>query len=133
MLRVSNIYLNLMSLITHFFLQGRKAEGIEHLKRLSNLKEPDTPSDKACYYQGVVLLGRYHYMILQSTNFMALSEFSKFSGLDANSSRGSVSYSKVCTNTGVLHEVLGFLSKPLPITYLGLPIIGKMKTQCIGT
>lgn len=37
--------------------QGRKAEGIEHLKRLSNLKEPDTPSDKACYYQGVVLLG----------------------------------------------------------------------------
>lgn len=36
--------------------QGRKAEGIEHLKRIGELKEPESPVNKVCYYRGLVLL-----------------------------------------------------------------------------
>ncbi|KAG9447318.1 hypothetical protein H6P81_013446 [Aristolochia fimbriata] len=38
-------------------LQGRKYEGIEHLKRIAELKEPENPMDKFCYFQGLVILG----------------------------------------------------------------------------
>lgn len=37
--------------------QGRKPEGIQHLKRIAELKVPDSPMDKACYYRGLVMLG----------------------------------------------------------------------------
>ncbi|XP_020254937.1 ALBINO3-like protein 3, mitochondrial isoform X2 [Asparagus officinalis] len=37
--------------------QGRKPEGIEHLKRIADLKVPDAPMDKAMYYKGLVMLG----------------------------------------------------------------------------
>ncbi|MQM09149.1 hypothetical protein Taro_042014 [Colocasia esculenta] len=37
--------------------QGKKEEGIEHLKRIAQLKEPESPADRACYYSGLVLLG----------------------------------------------------------------------------
>ncbi|KAJ0974617.1 hypothetical protein J5N97_016582 [Dioscorea zingiberensis] len=37
--------------------QGNKSEGIEHLKRIAELKEPDDPMEKACYYRGLVMLG----------------------------------------------------------------------------
>lgn len=37
--------------------QGRKSEGIEHWKRIVELKVPDRPMPKACYYNGLVMLG----------------------------------------------------------------------------
>ncbi|KAM0950321.1 putative membrane insertase YidC/ALB3/OXA1/COX18, tetratricopeptide-like helical domain superfamily [Dioscorea sansibarensis] len=37
--------------------QGNKSEGIEHLKRIAELKEPENPMEKACYYRGLVMLG----------------------------------------------------------------------------
>ncbi|KAK8958197.1 hypothetical protein KSP40_PGU012192 [Platanthera guangdongensis] len=37
--------------------QGRNSEGVEHLKRIAELREPDSPMDKACYYRGLVMLG----------------------------------------------------------------------------
>ncbi|XP_058102794.1 ALBINO3-like protein 2, chloroplastic isoform X2 [Magnolia sinica] len=36
---------------------GRESEGIEHLKRIADLKEPENPTDKFCYFQGLVMLG----------------------------------------------------------------------------
>ncbi|MQL84383.1 hypothetical protein Taro_016885, partial [Colocasia esculenta] len=36
--------------------QGKKKEGIEHLKRIAQLKEPESPAYRACYYSGLVLL-----------------------------------------------------------------------------
>ncbi|XP_038976018.1 ALBINO3-like protein 2, chloroplastic isoform X2 [Phoenix dactylifera] len=42
--------------VSHIW-QGDKSMGIEHLKRLAELKEPDGPMDKACYYRGLVMLG----------------------------------------------------------------------------
>ncbi|XP_038976694.1 ALBINO3-like protein 3, mitochondrial isoform X3 [Phoenix dactylifera] len=44
--------------VSHIW-QGDKSMGIEHLKRLAELKEPDGPMDRACYYRGLVMLGRY--------------------------------------------------------------------------
>ncbi|XP_068661264.1 ALBINO3-like protein 2, chloroplastic isoform X1 [Aristolochia californica] len=38
-------------------LQGRRCEGIELLKRIAELKEPENPMDKFCYFQGLVILG----------------------------------------------------------------------------
>nr|CAD1820153.1 unnamed protein product [Ananas comosus var. bracteatus] len=38
-------------------LQGNKQEGIKHLKRIAELREPDEPMDKACYHKGLVMLG----------------------------------------------------------------------------
>lgn len=43
----------------HHFHQGNKSEGIEHLKRIAELTEPENPMEKACYYRGLVMLGRY--------------------------------------------------------------------------
>ncbi|XP_039115196.1 ALBINO3-like protein 2, chloroplastic [Dioscorea cayenensis subsp. rotundata] len=37
--------------------QGNKSEGIEHLKRIAELTEPENPMEKACYYRGLVMLG----------------------------------------------------------------------------
>ncbi|XP_072981115.1 ALBINO3-like protein 2, chloroplastic isoform X2 [Typha angustifolia] len=38
-------------------LQGDVQEGVKHLKRIAEMKEPESPMNKACYYQGLVLLG----------------------------------------------------------------------------
>ncbi|KAG0489160.1 hypothetical protein HPP92_007971 [Vanilla planifolia] len=37
--------------------QGRNPEGIEHLKKIAELRVPDNPVDKSCYYRGLVMLG----------------------------------------------------------------------------
>ncbi|KAG1331552.1 ALBINO3-like protein 2, chloroplastic [Cocos nucifera] len=42
--------------VSHIW-QGNKSTGIDHLKRLAELREPDGPMDKACYYRGLVMLG----------------------------------------------------------------------------
>lgn len=42
--------------VSHIW-QGKKPEGIQHLKRIAELKVPDNPMDKACYYKGLVMLG----------------------------------------------------------------------------
>eukprot|EP01018_Ginkgo_biloba_P018320 Gb_38756 [translate_table: standard] len=39
------------------FAQGRKLEGIEHLRKLAAFDEPNEPWSKARYYQGLVTLG----------------------------------------------------------------------------
>ncbi|XP_031505630.1 ALBINO3-like protein 2, chloroplastic isoform X1 [Nymphaea colorata] len=38
------------------FLQGRKMEGLLHLKRIPDFKEPEDPWGKACYFKGLVTL-----------------------------------------------------------------------------
>ena len=40
-------------------LQGKIAEGLVHLERIANLKEPDEPRSKAHYFDGLLLLARY--------------------------------------------------------------------------
>lgn len=40
------------------FKQGKKEEGIGHLRRIAQMKEPEKPTDKASYYTALVLLGR---------------------------------------------------------------------------
>lgn len=39
--------------------QGKSAEGIVHLERVAQLEEPDEPSIKAHYFDGLLLLSRY--------------------------------------------------------------------------
>ncbi|XP_078433080.1 ALBINO3-like protein 2, chloroplastic isoform X2 [Wolffia australiana] len=41
--------------------QGKKEEGIEHLRRISLMNEPENPTDKASYYTALVLLGSTLY------------------------------------------------------------------------
>ncbi|CAN6464482.1 unnamed protein product [Victoria cruziana] len=38
------------------FLQGRKMEGLQHLKRIPDFKEPEDPWGKICYFKGLVTL-----------------------------------------------------------------------------
>ncbi|WRX25198.1 hypothetical protein QQP08_017685 [Theobroma cacao] len=42
----------------HFLImsQGKKAEGLAHLERIANLKEPEDPKSKAHYFDGLLLL-----------------------------------------------------------------------------
>ncbi|PKA61310.1 ALBINO3-like protein 3, mitochondrial [Apostasia shenzhenica] len=42
--------------------EGKNLEGIDYLKRIAGLKEPDKPEDKACYYKGLVMLGRFEFL-----------------------------------------------------------------------
>lgn len=39
--------------------QGKWAEGIVHLERIGDLKEPEEPRAKAHYYDGLVVFSRY--------------------------------------------------------------------------
>lgn len=39
--------------------QEKWEEGIAHLERIGNLKEPEEPKSKAHYYDGLVVLARY--------------------------------------------------------------------------
>ncbi|GAV80014.1 60KD_IMP domain-containing protein/TPR_2 domain-containing protein/TPR_16 domain-containing protein, partial [Cephalotus follicularis] len=41
--------------------QGKKAEGLVHLERLANLKEPEDPVSKADYFYGLSILARVLY------------------------------------------------------------------------
>ncbi|CAA7404877.1 unnamed protein product [Spirodela intermedia] len=41
--------------------QGKKEEGIDHLRRIAQMKEPEKPTDKASYYTALVLLGSTLY------------------------------------------------------------------------
>ncbi|PKU78198.1 ALBINO3-like protein 3, mitochondrial [Dendrobium catenatum] len=34
--------------------EGKNSDGIEHLKKIAELREPDSPMDKACYYRGTL-------------------------------------------------------------------------------
>lgn len=40
------------------FEQGKSAEGIVHLERVAQLEEPDEPSSKTHYFEGLLLLSR---------------------------------------------------------------------------
>lgn len=40
-------------------LQGKNAEGIRHLERVANLKEPEDAKSKAHYYDAFLVLARY--------------------------------------------------------------------------
>lgn len=42
-----------------FVSQEKWEEGIAHLERIGNLKEPEEPKSKAHYYDGLVVLARY--------------------------------------------------------------------------
>uniref|UniRef100_A0A0A0LHD0 ALBINO3-like protein 2, chloroplastic n=1 Tax=Cucumis sativus TaxID=3659 RepID=A0A0A0LHD0_CUCSA len=44
-----------------FIRQGKMVEGIAHLERVANLKEPEEPKSKAHYYDGLVLLASALY------------------------------------------------------------------------
>ncbi|KAK6243838.1 hypothetical protein QUC31_010247 [Theobroma cacao] len=39
-----------------YMKQGKKAEGLAHLERIANLKEPEDPKSKAHYFDGLLLL-----------------------------------------------------------------------------
>lgn len=39
--------------------QGKNAEGLAHLERVAELKEPEDPKSKTHYFDGLVLLARY--------------------------------------------------------------------------
>ncbi|KAA0051404.1 ALBINO3-like protein 2 [Cucumis melo var. makuwa] len=41
--------------------QGKMVEGIAHLERVANMKEPEEPKSKAHYYDGLVLLASALY------------------------------------------------------------------------
>lgn len=46
----------------HFFVrQGKTAEGIVHLERIANIKEPQEPKSKAHYFDGLLVLARYEF------------------------------------------------------------------------
>ena len=63
-----------------FVRQGRNAEGIRHLERVANLKEPKDSKSKAHYYDAFVLLARYkiwskHTCLSSDRMFFYLSYF----------------------------------------------------------
>lgn len=51
--------------------------------------------------------------------------FSQFSGLEVNASKNSTNFNKIYEENTDLHNILGYIVKKLPITYLGLLISGK--------
>lgn len=57
-----------------------------------------------------------------------LESFTKFSGLEVNQEKSSTTYSMACSNDQIIHSILNFPFKTLPIRYLGLPITGKKKS-----
>lgn len=61
-----------------------------------------------------------------------LEEFSLFRSLEINTTNITTTFSKVCEESPELQDILGFQSKNLHITYLGIPITRKKKSfnQC---
>jgi len=60
-----------------------------------------------------------------------LETFSKFLELEINQEKSPATFSKICANDHSLHNILNFPIKTLPISYLGLPITGRKKTQAV--
>lgn len=62
----------------------------------------------------------------------ALEHFSAISGLEVYTEKSNAYHSKASAELSLIHSVLGFCVKTLPLTYLGLPISGKRKSmgQC---
>lgn len=44
--------------IFFFSMQGKNNEGMQHLERIANLKEPVDDKSKAHYYEGLLILSR---------------------------------------------------------------------------
>lgn len=70
--------------------QGRNSEGIEHLKKIAELREPDSPMDKACYYKGLVMLGSTLFQMGEK------SEAAKYLRIAATYDPAVNSYVKEC-------------------------------------
>lgn len=79
--------------VSHLW-QGNKLEGIKHLKRIAELKEPESPANKSCYHQGLVILG--------STLFEEgkKSEAAKYLRIAATYDPGVTVYLKECEEAG---------------------------------
>jgi len=41
-------------------LQGKRDEGRAHFKRIANMEEPEDPTSKGYYFDGLLLLARYN-------------------------------------------------------------------------
>ncbi|XP_020584186.1 ALBINO3-like protein 3, mitochondrial [Phalaenopsis equestris] len=70
--------------------QGRNSDGIEHLKKIAELREPDGPMDKACYYRGLVMLGSTLFQLGEK------SEAAKYLKIAATYDPGVEAYLKEC-------------------------------------
>lgn len=57
-----------------------------------------------------------------------LHSFLFFLGLEVNSEKNNAYYSMATEDLTQVHAILGFNSKALLLTYLGLPISGKRKS-----
>lgn len=55
---------------------------------------------------------------------IVLSEFGTFSGLQSNAMKSGVYFSITYPNKEELASLLGFLTLPLPFTYLGMLFVG---------
>ncbi|KAH0466764.1 hypothetical protein IEQ34_004002 [Dendrobium chrysotoxum] len=70
--------------------QGKNSDGIEHLKKIAELREPDSPMDKACYYRGLVMLGSTLFQLGEK------SEAAKYLRIAATYDPGVNAYLKEC-------------------------------------
>jgi len=41
-------------------LQGKRDEGRAHFERIANMEEPEDPTSKGYYFDGLLLLARYN-------------------------------------------------------------------------
>ncbi|XP_077228300.1 ALBINO3-like protein 3, mitochondrial isoform X11 [Tasmannia lanceolata] len=53
---VSHLVMALYGAGVSLVSQGRNSEGIQHLRRIAQLKEPEDPKDKVCYFSGLIML-----------------------------------------------------------------------------
>ncbi|KAL0924672.1 hypothetical protein M5K25_005521 [Dendrobium thyrsiflorum] len=70
--------------------QGKNSDGIEHLKKIAELREPNSPMDKACYYRGLVMLGSTLFQLGEK------SEAAKYLRIAATYDPGVNDYLKEC-------------------------------------
>lgn len=42
--------------------QGKRAEGRAHFERVANMQEPEDPTSKGYYFDGLLLLARYNLL-----------------------------------------------------------------------
>lgn len=70
--------------------QGRNSDGIGHLKKIAELREPDSPMDKACYHKGLVMLGSTLFQLGEK------SEAAKYLRIAATYDPGVNAYLKEC-------------------------------------
>ncbi|URE39849.1 hypothetical protein MUK42_06135 [Musa troglodytarum] len=79
--------------VSHLW-QGNKLEGIKHLKRIAELKEPESLANKVCYHQGLVILGS---TLFEEGN---KSEAAKYLRIAATYDPGVAVYLKECEEAG---------------------------------